>query len=306
MPPAGADGGAARFVGERLRLTRALSDRLVRFLTREVGNYQRRIPNNLANLKKHIRYGDVVLVEGKTRIAQVIKYITQSSWSHSGIYVGERVVQEGHPQRERYLELYGEEARYLVLEADLASGVSAAPLSKYTEYNIRICRPYCIDETDRDRVVEDVIAHLGDQYDRRQLVDLGRYLTPFHFLPARWRRKAFFSGESESRAVICSGLIAQAFSNVRYPILPVLPASMREEQDEGLYPWGIRLRKVPPRLVLPRDFDLSPYFRIVKFNSVEEGPIDYHGIEWVEAPGTGTALARKPGGSVPPWTGSAS
>ena len=271
-----------------MSLNRALSDGLVRFLTHEGKNYQRRIPNNLDNLKKHIRHGDVVLVEGKTRIAQIIKYVTQSSWSHSGIYIGDRVVQENHPLRERLLELHGEEARHLVLEADLATGVSVAPLSKYKEYNIRICRPYCLTEEDRDRVIEEVIAHLGDRYDRRQLVDLGRYLTPFRLLPARWRRQAFFSGESESRSVICSGLIAQAFVRVGYPILPVLPASVREEQEEGLYPWGRRMRSVSPRLVLPRDFDLSPYFRIVKFNSVEEGPIDYRGIEWV-AP---SAVAR--------------
>ena len=119
-----------------------------------------------------------------------------------------------------------------------------------------------------------MVAHIGDRYDRRQLVDLGRYLTPFHLLPGRLRRKAFFSGESDSRSVICSSLIAQAFLKVRYPILPLLPPSMREEKEEGHFPWGTRMRSVHPRLVLPRDFDLSPYFRIVKFNSVEEGPID--------------------------------
>jgi hypothetical protein len=261
---------------------RILSDALVRFLTHDQKNYQRRIPNNLDNLKKHVRDGDVVLVEGKTRIAQIIKYITQSSWSHSGIYIGDRVVAGDHPLRARLLELHGDEARHLVLEADLASGVWAVPLSKYTEYNIRICRPYCLAEADRDRILEEVIAHLGDRYDRRQLFDLGRYLTPFRLLPARWRRQAFFSGPSESRSVICSGLIAQAFRNVGYPILPVLPASTREEREQGLHPWGKRMRAVSPRLVLPRDFDLSPYFRIVKFNSVEEGPIDYRAIEWVE------------------------
>jgi hypothetical protein len=265
-----------------VRLDRALSDALVRFLTHEVRNYQRRIPNHLDNLKKHIQVGDILLVEGKTWVAQIIKYVTQSSWSHSGIYIGDRVIREDHPLRDRFLERYGEEARHLVLEADLASGVWAAPLSKYTEYNIRVCRPYCLEEEDCARVVEEVIAHLGDQYDRRQLFDLGRYLTPFRLLPAPWRRKAFFSGDSESRAVICSTLIAQSFLKVGYPILPILPASLREEQADGLYPWGKRMRSVSPRLVLPRDFDLSPYFRIVKFNSVEEGPIDYHGIEWIE------------------------
>jgi hypothetical protein len=263
-------------------LERALSDAVVRFLTREVKNYQRRIPNNIDNLKKHVRPGDVLLVEGKSRLSQIIKYLTQSSWSHSGIYVGDRLRGERHPGGERYEDLYGEDARHLVLEADLASGVSAVPLSKYTDYNIRVCRPYCIRDEDMERVVSEVIAHSGDRYDQRQLLDLGRYLTPFHLLPARWRRKVFFAGESDSRSVICSGLIAQAFVRVRYPILPVLPGSMREEQQEGLHPWGPRMRSVHPRLVLPRDFDLSPYFRIVKFNSVEEGPIDYQALEWLD------------------------
>ncbi|HEY2944198.1 MAG TPA: YiiX/YebB-like N1pC/P60 family cysteine hydrolase [Vicinamibacteria bacterium] len=266
-----------------MRLQRALSDLVVRFLTHEGRNYQRRIPNNLDNLKKHIRLGDVLLVEGKSRLSQIIKYLTQSSWSHSGIYVGERLIDALHPRGGLFRDVYGDDARHLVLEADLASGVSAVPLSKYMEYNIRICRPYCISEEDIAHVVEDVAAHVGHQYDQRQLLDLGRYLTPFHLLPARWRRKVFFSGESDSRAVICSSLIAQAFLRVRYPIMPMLPASMREEQQEGLHPWGPRMRSVHPRLVLPRDFDLSPYFRIVKFNSVEEGPIDYRAIEWIEA-----------------------
>ena len=263
-------------------LDRMLSDALVRFLTRNVANYQRRIPNNLDNLKKHVRPGDVLLVEGKTRIAQIIKYITQSSWSHSTIYVGDRAIREGQPKRDHYKERFGDESRFLVAEADMADGVHAVPLAKYTEYNIRVCRPYCIGESDLERVLDEVVSHIGDQYDRRQLIDLGRYLTPFHLLPARWRRKAFFSGESGSRAVICSSLIAQAFHGVRYPILPLLPASVQKEKEEGHYPWGKRMRRVHPRLVLPRDFDLSPYFRIVKFNSVEEGPFDYGRIEWLE------------------------
>ena len=265
-----------------MSLERALSDSLVRFLTREVRSYQRRIPNNLENLKKHIRPGDVLLVEGKSRVAQIIKYVTQSSWSHSTIYVGEHAVREGGPHAERFRALYGEEARHLVIEADLEHGVFPVPLAKYVDYNVRVCRPYCLTDEDRDRVVDEVVSHIGDQYDRRQLVDLGRYLTPFHLLPGRWRRKAFFSGQSDSRAVICSSLIAQAFLGVRYPILPVLPGSVGEEKADGLYPWGTRIRSPHPRLVLPRDFDLSPYFRIVKFNSVEEGPFEYQRLEWLD------------------------
>lgn len=265
-----------------MRLNRVLSDAVVRFLIHEGKNYQRRIPNNVDNLKKHVRHGDVLLVEGKSRISQIIKYLTQSSWSHSGIYVGDRLMDAPHPRGGLFRDVYGDDARHLVLEADLASGVTASPLGKYLDYNIRVCRPYCISDGDIESVVSEVIAHVGDRYDQRQLFDLGRYLTPFHLLPARWRRKVFFSGDSDSRSVICSSLIAQAFLRVRYPIMPLLPASMQEEQQQGLHPWGPRMRSVHPRLVLPRDFDLSPYFRIVKFNSVEEGPIDYQQIEWLE------------------------
>jgi len=100
----------------------ALSNAVIRFLTREVHNYQRRIPNNLEKLKKHIRPGDVLLVEGKSRISQIIKYLTQSSWSHSAIYVGDHLELRGHPLAQGYRDLYGEESRHLLIEAELSGG----------------------------------------------------------------------------------------------------------------------------------------------------------------------------------------
>ncbi len=258
----------------------ALSNAVIRFLTREVHNYQRRIPNNLEKLKKHIRPGDVSLVEGKSRISQIIKYLTQSSWSHSAIYVGDHIEIRGHPMAQQYRDQYGEESRHLLLEAELSSGVTAVPLTKYLDYNLRLCRPYSLSIDDLEKVLGEVIAHLGDTYDRKGLLDLGRYLTPFSLIPARWRKKAFFHGASTSRAVICSGLIARAFSNVHYPVLPLPSKNPREEEEKGLFPFGKKFRGFPPSFTLPRDFDLSPYFQIVKFNLVREGPIDYRALEW--------------------------
>ena len=217
-----------------------------------------------------------MLVEGKARISQVIKYLTQSSWSHSAIYVGDRLVRESHPDRKRYLDAFGEEARHLLVEADLAEGVTVVPLNKYTDYNIRICRPCSIRPEDMERVLEEVISHLGDVYDRSHIVDLGRYLTPYHLVPARLGRKAFFWGGSDSRSVICSTLIARAFLNVRYPVLPRVSASAEDRENGDRR----RFREMHPLMALPRDFDLSPYFGIVKFNSVEEGLADYRSLEW--------------------------
>ena len=37
-----------------------------------------------------------------------------------------------------------------------------------------------------------------------------------------------------------------------------------------------------PTLLTPRDFDLSPYFEIIKFNVVADGRFDYQRIQWAE------------------------
>ena len=42
-------------------------------------------PERLAEV---LRPGDVLLVEGHTRVSGPIKYMTQSNWSHAALYVG--------------------------------------------------------------------------------------------------------------------------------------------------------------------------------------------------------------------------
>jgi hypothetical protein len=43
------------------------------------------------------------------------------------------------------------------------------------------------------------------------------------------------------------------------------------------------LRARHPTLAVPRDFDLSPYFDIVKFNARDMAAFDYRQLEWEEA-----------------------
>jgi hypothetical protein len=56
-----------------------------RFLDREVAGDRLKVPNEMARLYERIRRGDVVLVEGKLRISQLVKYATRSPWSHSAL-----------------------------------------------------------------------------------------------------------------------------------------------------------------------------------------------------------------------------
>ena len=44
--------------------------------------------------------------------------------------------------------------------------------------------------------------------------------------------------------------------------------------------YGGVYRRRHPTLLMPRDFDLSPFFEVVKFNVIAERSFDYQRIEW--------------------------
>src|SRR5260370_20883704 len=119
---------------------------LVRFalglLTKPLEQYDLRIANDLVRLKRYIRKADVVLVEGNERISECIKYLTQSSWSHAAVYVGDEPLRRDPEMRRRLLDQFGEDANHLLVEALVEEGVVLSPLSKYRDFNIRVCRPF--------------------------------------------------------------------------------------------------------------------------------------------------------------------
>ncbi|MBL6642609.1 MAG: lipo-like protein [PS1 clade bacterium] len=230
---------------------------IIRYLNKPILNYRSYQFIPLAELEACLQPGDVLLVEGNQRISSAIKYLTQSTWSHAAYYVG----------REAGLrDKYGHPAA--LVEADLTDGVIAASLTKYLGYNTRICRPELITEADRNVVSNYIINSIGQSYDVKNVVDLARYLLPQPPVPVRWRRRMIALGSGEPTQAICSTLIARAFQSVRYPILPDVT---RENQREIMH---IRHHS----LFTPRDFDVSPYFSIVK-PTIEKRP-DYKGFEW--------------------------
>ena len=54
-------------------LSRAVSRWMIRFLTKPLPSYTVYYPNNLDNLRRHIRKGDVILIEGNNRASAAIK-----------------------------------------------------------------------------------------------------------------------------------------------------------------------------------------------------------------------------------------
>ena len=100
-----------------------------------------------------------------------------------------------------------------------------------------------------------------------------RYLIPLP-IPQRWRRRMIAFGSGDPTKIICSALIAQAFDAVRYPILPkITRAASRKARREILH---IR----DSSLYMPRDFDISPYFEVVKPTIVYG--FDYTALHWAD------------------------
>jgi len=277
-------------VGLRRWITRSLVD----FLTRPLSRYERRGWNDPEALRRHIRKGDVVLVEGDQRVSAVIRYLTQSCWSHSALYIGDELLNRDEHLREEALACFGDEARHLVVEA-LMEGVVASPLSKYHDLNIRICRPHNLKPHDRKRILDDAVRSLGWTYDLRNIVDLLRYLLPVSLVPERFRRTALHFGSGRPTEVICSSHIGGIFQSVGFPVAPHVelserfdaPAPRRRGLLRRVFGYesprytGI-FRKRHPTLLTPRDFDLSPYFEVIKFNAIADRRFDYSRIRWAD------------------------
>jgi hypothetical protein len=232
------------------------------YLQKEVPGYEPFTPSDPEHLRSIIEPGDVLLVEGNSRISGIIKYLTQSTWSHAALYVGPidgAVEDDGEP--------------HVLIEAEVGEGVTSAPLSKYFSYHTRLCRPVGLSFEDRNTVCRYAINRIGFGYDTKNIIDLMRYLFPLP-VPQRWRRRLIAFGSGDPTKMICSALIAQAFDAVRYPILPkITRAGSRQARREILH---IR----DSSLYMPRDFDISPYFEIVKPTIVRG--FDYTALHWAD------------------------
>lgn len=245
------------------RLLDALGRRLARRLDRPSRAGRPCTGAECSALESVLLPADVLLVEGDSKIGAAIKYLTQSTWSHAALYVGRALDAQGPA---------------MLVEVEVGHGCIAAPLAKYAGANLRICRARGLTEAERARVTEFAIARIGLRYDMRNILDLARYLLPEPPVPRRWRRRMLSLGSGDPTRAICSSLIAQAFQSIRYPILPQITHDGTGSSEDA----RARRREVlhirHHSLFAPRDFDLSPYFEIVKPRLGEA--FDYRRLVW--------------------------
>ena len=258
-------------IAAMLTFPRFVGKALARYLSTPRDSAQTGTPSDPRKLLQCLQPCDVLLIEGSTRISTAIKYLTQSTWSHATLFIGPQlggVDENGHP--------------YLFIEADIVKGVCKRSLAHYERYHSRICRARHLSDEAKARITGEVMAHLGNQYDLKNVFDLARYLFPMPPVPQRWRRKLIALGSGDPTKAICSSLIADAFQIVGYPVLPII--TLQPGQDANTRAAVKEVFHIRHRsLYAPRDFDVSPYFEIVK-PTLARG-FDYRHIEWVRTAG---------------------
>src|SRR5258706_381849 len=97
------------------RLLAWLGRRLAKYLSTPLPQDARAATSPPEKLAGALEPGDVLLIEGHTRVSAAIKYLTQSTWSHSAIYIGDALGESpaaGEPK--------------VLIEADLRQGEKEA------------------------------------------------------------------------------------------------------------------------------------------------------------------------------------
>ena len=136
---------------------------VVLYLTQPVKRYSPATTTDPEALLAVLRNGDVLLTEGNTRAAMLIKRLTRSTWSHVSMYVGP--LEEGPDPR-------------CVVEADMAAGVRSIRLSELKGLNVRVLRPVGLNDADRGRLAGWVVDQIGGQYDLLHAWTLARSREP--------------------------------------------------------------------------------------------------------------------------------
>src|SRR6204780_3754713 len=236
-------------------------DKIEAYLTAKILTYLAQPPGRYAPfyapdpevVRNALQPGDILLIEGNSRLSATIKYLTQSTWSHAALYVGERPGDRGPDGEPNVL-----------LEAEADTGVTTVPLSKYFSFHTRICRAVGLDDAARQTVIDYALKRIGKQYDSKRILDLLRYLFPYPPEPVWFRRRMLSIGAGDPTKAICSTLIAEAFASIHYPILPERVSINGKTYGVAPYVQSEinHIRTYGP--YTPRDFDVSPFFAIVK------------------------------------------
>jgi hypothetical protein len=201
--------------------------------------------NDMEGLKRALRPGDVILIEGEHWVSDWIKVFSYHTWTHCVMWVGESPTLPKSVDL-AFVEKGGNVVESLMSNDGTMTGIVVTNLDKYRDYNLRICRPIGITRERLRRAIRFVLEHIGCGYDELNLTQF----VHFSFSNESDPTKAL--GQMDADKFTCSSLVAAAFDSVDFPVIHFY------DQDQNVY--------VPyhPSQVQPKDFDLSLNFQVIK------------------------------------------
>ena len=222
-----------------------------------------------------IRPADVILVEGRTRFSKVVKNLTQSPWTHAALYIGRlHDIEDAQIREQVQLHYQGSPKDRLIIESFPGEGTLVKNINVHENEHIRLCRPSGLSNSDAQKIIEYATRHIGNEYNMRHVLDLGRFLLGSIFIPGRWQSVLFNYSPNQTTRDVCSVMIADAFSSIKFPVLPLI----RQDASKKL-----ELISRNPWLCAPCDFDYSPYFEIIKYPMIpNEVTAHYKNLPWRE------------------------
>ena len=113
------------------RFKNYLWDKFVTWLTYETPHYQTPL-TSFERLRYELRPGDVILVEGRSNVSEIIKSITQSMWTHSFFYIG-RLHDIDDPMLRDHIQKYRHCSpdEQLIIEAMLGKGIIVSSIENH-------------------------------------------------------------------------------------------------------------------------------------------------------------------------------
>ncbi|MFT7094967.1 MAG: hypothetical protein ACJAV3_002778, partial [Alcanivorax sp.] len=210
---------------------------------------------DLDSLRTVLKPCDVLLVAGHSSVDRTFKVIGDSRFARAVLYIG-RLHDVADPALRALLGDYTpcEPDTQLVIDARLERGLIVEPLSALEGRQIRVCRAQGLSDNEAQDVLRYAISRIGAGGSQSWGALALLTLMPWRWLPLRWRVNLFRRWAGELARALTGTVVADAFSFVQFPVLPLV-------KENGS---GSRLLRLQPRAITAADFDHSPYFEIIK------------------------------------------
>lgn len=217
--------------------------------------------SDFERLSRTLQPGDVLLIDGRSRLDEALKTVTSARWSRACLYLGQ-LHDVADPALRRQLSEYlpcSADTR-LILEARLDSGIRLQTLSALEHEHLRICRPRGLQPEESAAALRHVISRLGLGAQRSWFA-IVVLLLPWGWLPRRWRCSAFAALAGSLLRQLVGTPIGEAFEFVQFPVLPLIK-QLRDGKP--------RLFSRQPGIYFAADFDHSPYLDVIKYPFVDQ------------------------------------